>query len=137
MDIDAQVENVAGYVYRSLQNRIRDIKRKKRKEIPFEEYNDDDEPELIIKSQMIDDSSPLKEIDDPTFYKRFYDALSTLSPSQQAVIIKTEIEGYTFDELAEEWEIPVGTLLSWKHRGIKKLKENIKLDDFYIEHKQN
>ena len=49
------------------------------------------------------------------------------------VFVATEMEGYTFEELSDELDIPIGTLLSWKHRGVKKLKELIKLDDLYME----
>jgi DNA-directed RNA polymerase specialized sigma24 family protein len=48
------------------------------------------------------------------------------------VFIATEIDGFTFEELSDQLEIPIGTLLSWKHRGVKKLKEIIKIDNFYI-----
>jgi DNA-directed RNA polymerase specialized sigma24 family protein len=48
------------------------------------------------------------------------------------VFVATEIDGYTFEELSDELEIPIGTLLSWKHRGVKKLKQIIRPDDLYL-----
>ncbi len=136
IDIDSQVENITGYVYRSLRNRISDIQRKQKKEILLREFADNEDDEQLLKTYLVNSSQPVKEIDYNLFYQKFYDVLEELSPNQQAVIIKTEIDGYTFEELAEEWEIPIGTLLSWKHRGIKKIKEIIKLDDFYIDREQ-
>ena len=52
-----------------------------------------------------------------------YELMEELSPDQQEIIIKTEIEGFTFEELSQEWDIPIGTLLSRKHRGMAKLQK--------------
>lgn len=132
IDFDSQVENIAGYFYRSIRNKISDIRNKKRKEILIydnEEYNENSFFEILLANE----SELKKEIDDNTFYKNLNTALRELNPNQQAVIVATEIDHYSFEELSEEWNIPIGTLLSWKSRGIKKLKEKIKLDDFYID----
>jgi DNA-directed RNA polymerase specialized sigma24 family protein len=49
-----------------------------------------------------------------------------LEPKQRAVWIATEIEGYTFKELAAKWEEPIGTLLSRKSRATKILRKLLK-----------
>ena len=82
---------------------------------------------------MANGNESTKAIDDNNFYEKLYTALRELNPNQQAVIVATEIDHYTFDELSEEWGIPIGTMLSWKSRGMKKLREKIKLDDFYTD----
>lgn len=134
LDFDEHVENIAGYVYRAIRNKITDFQRKSKKEIPFENFVDEKGNDKI--SENIQDKSDIffREIDDERFYDIFYKALDKLSPNQQMVFVATEIDGYTFDELSDELNIPIGTLLSWKHRGVKKLKELIKLDDFYKEY---
>jgi RNA polymerase sigma-70 factor (ECF subfamily) len=48
-------------------------------------------------------------------------AIEKLKPEQQEVIIATEFEGYTFEELSEKTGVPIGTLLSRKHRAMAKL----------------
>ena len=48
-------------------------------------------------------------------------AIAQLRPDEQAVIIATEIEQRTYEELSEEWDVPIGTLLSRKHRSLSKL----------------
>jgi RNA polymerase sigma factor (sigma-70 family) len=131
LDIDEQLENVAGYVYRSIRNKIRDFQKKTKREISFEKYtNEDDEDNFSQQIPEVADTF-LNEIDDKKFYNSLNEALSKLSPNQQMVFVATEIDGYTFEELSDELEIPIGTLLSWKHRGVKKLKEIIRPDDFY------
>lgn len=131
LDLDDRLENMAGYVYRSIKNRITDIRRKKNNEIPFEHFTDEEGNEFISDKGVEMNESYINEIDDSKFYGVLNNALSKLSPSQQMVFIATEFDGYTFEELSDELDIPIGTLLSWKHRGVKKLKEIIRPDDFY------
>ncbi|MFM8356093.1 MAG: RNA polymerase sigma factor, partial [Gammaproteobacteria bacterium] len=45
------------------------------------------------------------------------EALATLSREHQAVIAWHDIEGYTLDELANEHDLPIGTLKSRLHRA--------------------
>ncbi len=130
LDIDSQMENIAGYVYRSIRNRITDFQRKTKKEIPFKKFTDN-EGEEHYSENVPEEESMFHEIDDERFYDSIYKALDQLSPNQQMVFVATEIDGYTFEELSDKLEIPIGTLLSWKHRGVKKLKEIIRPDDFY------
>ncbi|MBU8893596.1 MAG: RNA polymerase sigma factor [Bacteroidales bacterium] len=133
LDFDEHLENIAGYVYRSIRNRITDFQRKSKKEISFEKFTDEDGEEYFSKNIPDEGNLFLKEIDDEKFYDSIQEALDQLSPNQQMVFVATEIDGYTFDELSDQLEIPIGTLLSWKHRGVKKLKEIIRPDDFYRE----
>lgn len=132
LDLDEKLENIAGYVYRSIKNKITDIIRKDKKEIPFEHFTDEEGNEYISENIAVISESDNLEIDDSRFYDLLNEALSKLSPNQQMVFVATEFDGYTFEELADELNIPIGTLLSWKHRGVKKLKELIRPDDLYM-----
>ncbi len=60
-----------------------------------------------------------------------FQALDELEPKQRAAWIATEIDGYTFRELAEEWGEPIGTLLARKHRATNALQKALK--DLYEE----
>lgn len=133
LDFDEHLENVAGYVYRSIKNKITDFQRKNKKEILFEKFTNEEGEETYSRQIPEVEESLDLEIDDTRFYDHLNNALSQLSPNQQMIFIATEIEGYTFEEVADELDMPIGTLLSWKHRGVKKLKEIIKLDKLYIE----
>ncbi|MFP4023842.1 MAG: RNA polymerase sigma factor [Thiohalospira sp.] len=133
LDFDEKVENIAAYVYRSLKNRINDYRRKKRNEIPFQVFDNDDVDnsftDRITDLVNLDDY----QIDDNIFYEKLKLALDRLNPNQQMVFIATEMDGYSFEELSKKLNIPIGTLLSWKHRGVKKLKEFIRPEEFYQE----
>ncbi len=53
---------------------------------------------------------------------QIHDALDELSFEQRRVFIATEIEGRPYRELSDLWGIPVGTLLSQKHRAVQKIR---------------
>ncbi|MFC2152048.1 RNA polymerase sigma factor [Bacteroidota bacterium] len=133
LDFDEHLENIAGYVYRSIKNKITDFQRKSKKEIPFEKFTNEEGEEKYSENIVDIIDSEERGIDDDKFYDSIYVALDQLNPNQQMVFVATEIDGYTFEELSDELDIPIGTLLSWKHRGVKKLKQLIKLDDLFIE----
>jgi DNA-directed RNA polymerase specialized sigma24 family protein len=60
--------------------------------------------------------------------RRLSQAISALEPKQQAVFIATEMQGISFKSLSEQWNEPMGTLLSRKFRAVKTLQEM--LQDF-------
>jgi len=119
LDFDEQLENIAGYVYRSIRNKITDFQRKKKREVPFHKLANHEGENYFSENIEEIQEEELNEINDDNFYPAINEALKELSPNQQMVFVATEFEGYTFEELADELDIPIGTLLSWKHRGVK------------------
>jgi len=134
VDFETPVENLAGYIYRAIWNKIIDLQRNKnrKKQTPMEEIKDH---EIVRKwiSQIDDHDDPeVKEI----MLEKVFEAMEKLKPEFQEIIWATEFESRTFQELSEELETPVGTLLSRKHRAIAALhkifhKENPELMNNY------
>jgi RNA polymerase sigma factor (sigma-70 family) len=52
-------------------------------------------------------------------------AVDSLPVEQRAVLIATEFEGWSFRELSEEWEIPIGTLLARKSRALQHIRKKL------------
>jgi RNA polymerase sigma factor (sigma-70 family) len=119
-DLDSQVENFAAYIYRSLRNKIIDIKRKDVKNISIEEQSSNPKFDSVMKS-IPDESNTDENIFEHLDYTFLYEAIAKLKPDEQAIIMSTEFEGISFNELSDKWDIPVGTLLSRKHRALAKL----------------
>jgi RNA polymerase sigma factor (sigma-70 family) len=123
VDFTSPIENLLAYTYRSLKNRVIDRQRKKKKRMLSEFENEQNGDNYLLNDlaeelhEVFDDRDPEEEI------AIMYELLKELSPDQQEIILKTEIEGYTFDELSQEWDVPIGTLLSRKHRGMAKLQK--------------
>ena len=124
VDISEQVENIGAYIYRSIQNRTIDYLRRKKKGVSFDDSGTDTEDKreqssLEPKYDMQD------EIDSWDTRERLVAALDRLEANQRAIWVATEIDGYSFRELAEEWDVPIGTLLSRKHRAVTALQNEL------------
>jgi RNA polymerase sigma factor (sigma-70 family) len=121
-DISAQIENLSAYIYASLRNKMIDLINYS---VKNRDYIQSDDADIFILLQNIPDRNSdveanlLKKEDE----RLLYTALSTLDREQREIIIATEIEGRSFKEMSEELNIPIGTLISRKNRGIKKLKK--------------
>ena len=109
-DPSIPIQNLAAYIYRALRNRIVDFYRRRRETAALQEaqVGSGEDPSLEIeKEEMLDD---------------VFAALERLSDKEKAIVLATEMEGRTFKELAEDWGIPIGTLLARKSRALDKIR---------------
>lgn len=113
-DVTVPIENLAAYVYRSLRNRVIDIFRKKEDVISLTDVVPDDRTDV---EQTVERKELMESI---------FRAVDFLPSEQKAVLIATEWEGWSFRELSERWDIPIGTLLARKSRAIQHLRERLK-----------
>lgn len=111
------VERLASYLFAALRNRIVDLLRSRRE--PMLPY--DDEITEIAGMSARDDEPPDRE----ERYAALYAAIDRLRPDEKALVVATELEGRSFRELADEWDIPIGTLLSRKKRALDKIKKDL------------
>ena len=65
---------------------------------------------------------------DETMQQKLMLAIEKLNPAERELIRKTDYEEYTFQELADEWGIPIGTLLARRHRALGKLRKMLQED---------
>jgi len=121
-DVTVPIENLASYVYRSLYNRIVDgyRRRKRLASLDFPALQAED-------STLLDSIADTKydvsgELEKRETIERVYEAIDRLSPRLKSVLIATELEGRTFRELSLEWKVPLGTLLSYKHRAVRAVR---------------
>ncbi len=122
LEFDTPIENIASYFYRAVRNKIIDNQRRKNPNISIENFTTDEGENLLLNEIGMEDEE-FSPIDKENNYKQLMEAIKTLKPEQQAVIIETEFEGETFSELSNRWQVPVGTLLARKHRALKQLHE--------------
>jgi RNA polymerase sigma factor (sigma-70 family) len=124
LDLNSQIENLAAYIYRSLKNRIIDIQRKAKNSVRTESLSgrkNENQLKYDIAEEVESDENELIHYS-PVM---LHEAITQLKPDEQAIIMSTEFKGKTFDELSRKWNIPVGTLLSRKHRALSKLNKII------------
>jgi RNA polymerase sigma factor (sigma-70 family) len=122
-DVLAPVRNLAGYVYAAIRNRIIDIMRSRKKAISLDAAIED-EPGVSLKEMIRDtEKDALGAIEEKDRRQALYVAIDSLSDDERAIVVATELEGMSFRELSEEWEIPMGTLLSRKSRALEHMRE--------------
>ena len=107
------VRNLAAYIYRALRNGIIDRFRKRRETVALSD--------AVLASR----EDPLREAEKSELLDLVFEAMDELSAGEKAVILATEFEGRPFKELAEEWDVPLGTLLARKSRALEKIRKRL------------
>lgn len=120
------INNVASFVYRSVKNKIIDLMRSNKRTTNSEDEN---EAKLVEFTELIYGDSNLYSEEMKVELKH---VIMSLKADYRDIIIAIDFEGYTYKEIADELQMPEGTLMSRRHRAIallhKKLehkKENI------------
>ncbi len=117
----SSINNVAGFVYRSLKNRIIDGFRKNKSSKYDEDIN---EAKLMELTELIY-GKPDNEYSEMA-KEELKMAIENLKPMYRDIIVAIDFEEYTYKELAEELNIPIGTLMSRRHRALGLLLKKIK-----------
>ena len=112
-DVTEPIADLSAYLYRSLRNRVIDLYRKPKRSAELPEDVEDLRYEV----------GETLEREEAT--QAMFEAIEDLPEAQREVLVATELEGRSFRELAEKWEVPIGTLLARKHRAIRSLRETL------------
>jgi len=123
IDDGLSLDNIGGYIYRSLNNKIVDRFRTKKNNLSLDEKIGDGGSlnDLLTDFKY----ETLNEVNKNYLRDRIYSAIEKLSPGQRQVFVATELEGISFQELSEIWDENVGTLLSRKHRAVGFLQKEL------------
>ncbi|MGE5172568.1 MAG: RNA polymerase sigma factor, partial [Betaproteobacteria bacterium] len=117
VDILDRVENISAYIYQSIRNKANDYLRRRKKTVSFGDLVSE-EPKQSAREAIPEPRYDMTaELEAAEIRRRLVQALDALEPNQRAVWIATELDGYSFRELSEEWGVPIGTLLARKHRA--------------------
>jgi RNA polymerase sigma factor (sigma-70 family) len=124
--ISGHINNLPAYVYRSTHNKIVDYLRTDRKTMSLQQYMDEEGEFSLLDILSEGGSNVSDDVEKKEFMDRLAKSISQLEPRQRAVFVATEFKGISFKELSEQWNEPVGTLLSRKCRAVKALQEMLK-----------
>ncbi|NVK63883.1 MAG: RNA polymerase sigma factor [Flavobacteriales bacterium] len=117
----APINNVAGFVYHSIKNKIIDVMRGGKSTI---QEHDENEAKLIEFTELLygksDNSYSDRMIHD------LKSAIMNLKPAYRDIIIAIDFEGFTYKEITDETGIPQGTLMSRRHRAIALLHNELR-----------
>jgi RNA polymerase sigma factor (sigma-70 family) len=124
-DVTVPIEHLSAYVYQAIRNRVVDSLRRRKDTVSLDApVHGDDDLSLanILADTVLDTESQVARSE---IRRRVYLAIDELSDDQKAIIIETEFQGRTFQDLSLEWDIPIGTLLSRKSRAMARIKSSL------------
>ena len=107
------INNVAGFVYNSIKNKIIDVMRSKKYDYSYE---DSAETKLQELAEMVYDTAENPYSEEMNYVLK--KAIINLKPEYRDIIIAIDFEGYSYKEISLETGIPKGTLMSRRHRAI-------------------
>ena len=129
-DVMEPIQNLTGYLYSSLRNRIIDIMRARKKTLSFDAETGDDR-ERSLKEVVRDiKGDALQSLEEKDRRQVLYAAVDALGDDEKAIVVATEFDDRSFKELSEEWETPMGTLLSRKSRALKHIGDFLRKNGF-------
>ncbi|MEO9892607.1 RNA polymerase sigma factor [Aurantibacter sp.] len=114
------IDNIAGFVYNSIRNRVIDIMRKKKKETSLEE---DMENRLHEFSELFYRNTANHYSEE--MITELKSAIGNLKPLYRNIILAIDFEGYTYNQLSSRTNIPPGTLMSRRHRALSILLKEL------------
>ncbi len=102
-------------------NRIRKRSSQATREVPFPETEERDGPSFQPTGQERDRPDRIAERRETG--KILEEALSAIDPDSRRLILLSDVEGFTYEEVAAMAEIPVGTVKSRIHRARMALRK--------------
>lgn len=114
------IDNIAGFVYRSVRNRIIDTLRTRKQRLDLDEAMEgpiSELAELFYGDGVFEDANELKLI--------LKESLLQLKPEYREVIMAVDFENLSYRELSMETGIPQGTLMSRRHRALSILLKEL------------
>jgi RNA polymerase sigma factor (sigma-70 family) len=130
MKVEQPVENIAAWLFRAARNELTDRARKKR-ELPLSAFFSSDEEDDFPEDELAETLFGVAQTPEDDYLKSLLweeldNALAELPPAQREVFERTELEGLSYKELAEETGDSVQALLSRKHKAVLYLRTRLR-----------
>jgi len=80
---------------------------------------------IQMSSEVTSDSTPENDIFSRLLDDDVTDAMNSLPTSFHTAVVLSDLEGLSYKEIAEELDIPIGTVMSRLYRGRKLLRDRL------------
>ncbi len=121
------IDQIGAWLFTVTRNRITDLYRKKRPEL-LPEYDSDEEESIFEEFRellLYNSNTPETEYLNAVIWEEIDKVLDELPKEQRQAFEMTEIQGFSFNELAEQTGEPVNTLISRKRYAVLYLRERL------------
>lgn len=117
--------NIRAWLFRIMKNSYINRYRKETKEPDKVDYEDIENFYNTIRAQSTDPNDLQEQLYGNLLGDEVTKALQSLPDDFRTVVILSDIEGLTYEEIAEFVDCPIGTVRSRLHRGRKLLQEKL------------
>jgi RNA polymerase sigma-70 factor (ECF subfamily) len=117
--------NCKAWLFRIMKNCYINQYRKNKKEPGKVDYDDVDNFYDSIKSDLIDSNDLEQKVYANLLDDEVLTALNSLQDDYKTVVILCDLEGLSYEEIAEFLEVPIGTVRSRLHRGRKIMERRL------------
>ncbi len=124
----SEIVNVGGWLYRVTANKITDKYRKKKTENLEDFVYEDEDGDFSIKDILLMDESAGPEIKmfQDEIWKKLFEALEELPEKQRIVYVENELNDKTLQEIADEHDENIKTIISRKNYAVKHLRNRLR-----------
>lgn len=125
----SEIVNVSGWLYTVSRNKITDSYRKKKTENLEDFVYEDEDGSFSIKDILLLDDSENPELVAfrEEVWKELFASLEELPPKQRLAFVESEIEGKKLQEIADEQQENIKTIISRKNYAVKHLRKRMKV----------
>lgn len=129
----SDIVNISSWLFSVTRNKITDSYRKKSTENLEDFTYEDEEGILVIKEFLLEDNhgNPELKMFQDEIWNEVFKALDELPQKQKFVYIENEIEGKTLQQIADELNENLKTIISRKQYAVKYLRQ--RLNQLYID----
>jgi|SRR5690606_3422169 len=129
----SDIVNISSWLFSVTRNKITDSYRKKSTENLEDFTYEDEEGILVIKEFLLEDNqgNPELKMFQDEIWNEIFNALDELPQKQKFVYIENEIEGKTLQQIADELNENLKTIISRKQYAVKYLRQ--RLNQLYID----
>jgi len=114
------INNIAGFVYRSIRNKIIDTMRTKKVRLDLDESFEESLAEL---AELFHGDSSFADADE--LKAQLKEAILHLKPNYREVILAIDFENLSYAQLSLDSGVPQGTLMSRRHRALSLLYKEL------------
>jgi len=118
--------NLRAWLYRILMNTFINAYRKKQREP--QTISDDEVEDWYLYSKMVEggaEPSAEANVIDALPDEDVQEALQSLPEQFRTAVLLADVEGFSYKEIAEIMDVPIGTVMSRLHRGRKALEKRL------------
>lgn len=133
----SDIVNISSWLFSVTRNKITDSYRKKRTDSLEDFTYEDEEGTLMIQEFLLEDNqgNPELKIFQEEIWNEIFKALDELPEKQKYVYIENELEGKTLQQIADEQNENLKTIISRKQYAVKYLRQ--RLNQLYVDLNNN